>query len=138
MKNHIKQFLKSSFVFAFLFLNLTANSFADGDRAENGGSGDEAEIVTAQVTLETSINKVLLFFIQYPEARGSFPEIDFEKFLALRENVIMEVVDLPRSEFLDREGVPRDCLNGTRGNQFLIKCRLEYVNRFMDKVPELS
>jgi hypothetical protein len=109
------------------FLIISYSSLEAGDRVNNGGSGEEISLVTAEYTLKSTVDKIFYFFATKPAAKLDFPEVNFEKLMSIKNHLKIEVTE---EDLIDREGRERDCLNGVLQNQNILKCRYSYIKRY--------
>ena len=128
LQKQMKQFLVSTALFAGL---VTTMQIAHaGDRAGNGGSGNEVAIVIAQKNISDIASKIDFFFKKNPEAKNEFPEIDFNEFSKLIENAKYEITE---DKLIDKNGQTRTCLNFSK--ELLIQCGLKELSLLDKDVP---
>lgn len=103
-----------------LVLNLFAS---DGNDGGNGGSGEEVTLLQVQSNLNEISGKIFNFFLTQEEAREAFPEINFDEFLALQNEITIIAVN---QVLIDKNGMERTCLNFEESK--LIQCNLQFAD----------
>lgn len=105
----------------------TTIAYGQGHDTGRGGTDIESKISSHKTSLEQVLLKLKYFFETTPQLQEVFPEFKVSDFIALANEIKIEVVD---GQLLDHEGTPRTCLNFRKFN--LIKCNLD-----ANKDPEM-
>lgn len=96
-----------------------------GDRAGNGGSGDESKLAAQQAVLETTAIKIKNFFNKNKKSlHTTFSEINIEELVSKIEETKIHVVE--REDLIDKNGINRTCLNFPESN--LIECKSSEID----------
>ena len=128
LQKQLKQFMVSTALFAGLVTSLQMAHA--GDRAGNGGSGNEVAVVIAQKNISDIAAKIDIFFKKNTEARDEFPEIDFNQLSRVINDVKIVVAE---EKLIDKNDQKRTCLNFPE--ELLIQCNLKEYSLIEKDVP---